>query len=390
MEGNGGEMDKTSSMSPRPFKANNDLSNGVINQEFNLKDRFCSKPWDFLEINAGGRAACCCPAWLPTSIGNLLDQRFWEVWNSEPIQAIRKSVLDGTYQFCRPANCPLISAGILPLKKSIVDERLRKIIDEELVTTSDLPAKFNLCYDNSCNLNCPSCRINHINVVTGEEYNRRLIIHQKVVDVVFSEKNVRKITLNITGSGDPFGSKLYRDFLTSIDGKKYPNVTFDFQTNGVLFTENYFEKICGIHSNIGRVAVSFDAATEATYNVLRRGGNWNQLIENMVFINRLRAEGIIKRLEIEYVVQTLNFSEMPDFVKITSQFESVDVISFSLINNWGTYSEDEFKYHAIWRADHPGFNSFLEILKSPILETNKIFWGNVSAYRKKALESMNA
>ena len=36
-----------------------------------------------------------------------------------------------------------------------------------------------------------------------------------------------------------------------------------------------------IHNNIEILVISIDAATEKTYNIVRRGGNWKLLLKNL-------------------------------------------------------------------------------------------------------------
>src|SRR5689334_20702121 len=71
-------------------------------QSMSAKDRlFCSKPFTWFEVSGWsapkGDVYLCCPTWLDTSIGNLQDQSVEEIWNGEPAQAIRRSILDGSY-----------------------------------------------------------------------------------------------------------------------------------------------------------------------------------------------------------------------------------------------------------------------------------------------------
>jgi sulfatase maturation enzyme AslB (radical SAM superfamily) len=355
--------------------------------ESDLHGRFCSRPWEFLEIGLSGVAWACCPAWLPKPIGKMPEQSLEQIWNSKTICEIRQSILDGSFKYCKPANCPLVATKALPRVEEISDSKLKKVIHEKITVLEHYPIYYNLCYDDSCNLSCPSCRGTRINFTHGPEYEARVKIHERLLEAVFSKPHKEFIQLNITGSGDPFGSKLFREFLTSIDGTKYPNVVFNFQTNGVMFTRKYYESISGIHKNIGQVAVSFDAATSETYSMTRRGGDWYQLLENTELINDLRKNNVVKKLSADYVVQQLNFKEMPAFISLLDRYKAIDVISFSLINNWGTYPEEEFKHHAIWKADHPEHQQFLETLRDPLLSSNLVFWGNVLPYRQKAFRT---
>jgi sulfatase maturation enzyme AslB (radical SAM superfamily) len=375
---------------PRPFTGDSDLSNADIPINHHLKDRFCSRPWEFFEIGLEGYTTACCPAWLPKLIGKLPEDSVQTVWNSESIQEIRESILDGSFKYCRPANCIFIASGTLPKRKKIFDPKLKKIINEHITIVQGGPKHYNLAYDESCNLSCPSCRTNHVNVTDGPEYDYRQKIHHRFLEAVFDHPHKKPVKVNITGAGDPFGSKLFRNFLTTIEGADYPNVVFDFQTNGVMFTKKYYKQMSRIKHNIGRVAVSFDAAKQSTYAITRRGGDWDQLLENMLLLNELRQKRIIKRLSADYVVQALNYREMPEFVDLLDQYRAVDTISFSLINNWGSYSADEFKRHAIWQTNHPEFSNFLKVLCDPALSSRRIFWGNVYPYRVKAIKSLGS
>ena len=110
-------------------------------------------------------------------------------------------------------------------------------------------------------------------------------------------------------------------------------------------------------------------------------------------IDDLRREGIVRRLQVFYVVQTANYREMPELIRLLEQFPAVDWVNFSLISNWATFSDEEFRAHAIWRSDHPQFDDFLRVLRDPALSSQRIFWGNVLPYRERALApapSLNA
>lgn len=373
----------------RPFKSEKDLHNPFIEVQSKLKNKFCSKPFEFLEISESGEARVCCSAWLPQSIGNLSKNSIADLWNSQTAKAIRNSIHDGTFDYCRWSNCPEIAGNTLPQKNQITDPLLRKVIDDRATILEFLPKMYNLSYDDSCNLTCPSCRNIKINVVNGEKYEFRKQIQLKLIETVFGTSNTQDVILNITGSGDPFASKLFREFLLGIDGEKFPNVKINFQTNGIMFTPKYFDLLHKIHANINSCIVSFDAATENTYNKTRRGGNWNKLLTNMDMINNKRESGIIKWLGVEFVVQMLNYKEVPQLVTLLDRYPAIDKITFSLINNWGTYSAEEFESHAIWKSHHPEFRNFIQILKDPILDSKKIRFGNLSPYRALALSESN-
>ena len=265
----------------------------TLNQEKNLEGKFCSRPFDFLEAQdlGDGKVFVCCPTWLNVPVGKLSHQSVQEAFNSETNQEIRKSIFDGSFKYCNHKLCPMIQNESLPLINEVTNPHLKAIIEKKQII--DLtPTEYNLCYDQSCNLSCPSCRATKIYITEGPAYERKNIIQQKIINEVFGEPHARYCKVNITGSGDPFGSKIFRELLFSIDGSKYPNVHISLQTNGVMFTEKYWEKMKKIQKNTRSVIVSLDASTEATYNVVRRGGNWGALLNNLEFISNLKEQGI--------------------------------------------------------------------------------------------------
>ena len=352
-----------------------------LNKNRDLNGKFCSRPFDFFEAQdlGEGKVFVCCPTWLNISVGKLTEQSVHEAFNSKANQEIRKSILDGNIKYCNHKLCPVIQNDTLDNSNAIKEPRHRKIIDNYQI--KDLtPIEYNLCYDPSCNLSCPSCRINKVYLTEGPIYERKIIIQQKIINEVFGEPHERKCTINVTGSGDPFGSKIFRDLLFGIDGSKYPNVKINLQTNGVMFTPKYWQNIHKIHDNINNVLVSLDAATEETYDIVRRGGSWPVLMQNLKNLSELKQQGKIKFLRLDFVVQKNNYKEMVDFVKICKKFK-VHECYFSLISDWGTWPVEEYKKQAIWKKDHEEFNNFIEVMKNKIFDDQIVNLGNVTEYR---------
>lgn len=363
------------------------LGEGGLGRSGPLKDFFCPRPWEHFEISSGGVAWVCCPAWLSTPIGNCQEADIMDVWNSATSQRIRASILDGSFAYCSQQECPVIQNGNLMRRDALPDARLERIVAQGLTLIDEPPRTFNLCYDESCNLACPSCRAQPIRHNRGPAYDERLAIQRRITSSLFAEPHTESFTVNVTGSGDPFGSKLMRDLLLGIDGAKFPNVAINLQTNGVLLTRKYWRALSKIHGNLGQILVSFDAATPETYAYTRRGGDWERLIQNTRFLAERRAEGAFDWLRLDFVVQKTNFREMPAFIELAKGFGQVDQITFALITDWGSYSPQAFAEHAVWRRDHPEHENFLEVLRSPLLADPLVYHGNLAEYRRQALQA---
>ena len=184
--------------------------------------------------------------------------------------------------------------------------------------------------------------------------------------------------VNVTGSGDPFGSKHFRRLLKRITKEEFPKLKIDLHTNGQLFDERAWSDL-GLEDFVRYVQISIDAANADTYKIVRRGGDFGRLLENLQFVKQLKLAGQIDLLEFSMVVQARNFLEMPDFVRLGTEY-AADKTSFYMIRNWGTFGEDEFREQFIGSSLHPRHGEFLTVLKDPLLSHPIAMTGNMLFY----------
>lgn len=347
-----------------------------------LTGRFCEQPFETISTTSipykngskVGMFACNCSTILPYPI-NDKDGTLEEIWNGDAVQEIRRSILDGDFTYCSRTLCPKLVMGQLPLKKDITDPRLRDIIDNKRLTLGDEPKQLCLTHDASCNLACPSCRIDII-AIKKEERDLLDVFADKYL---FPLMDGNQIKLLISGNGDPFGSKHYRRFIHGLDPIKHAGARLELLTNGLLLTEKEWESLSHIHHLIDLVSVSIDAATAPTYEDVRRPGKWHILYENMEFLSRMRRENRIPLLSMNFVVQRKNFEEMPAFVELGERW-SVDSIKFQKIVNNGSYSPTAYLENNVVDEAHPLHSRFLEILHSEKLQSPIASLFNLTPY----------
>jgi hypothetical protein len=343
---------------------------------------FCSKPFEWFEVSRGreeGEVFLCCPSWLETPVGNLTRDSVKETWNGEAAQRIRRSILEGTFEYCNAARCPYLQTRSGPVQRveDVTDPELRAVIEGGLTVLPYGPRSVNCSYDRSCNLSCPSCRTQ----IIVESRNRERIsgIQGKINDDALADARL----LYITGSGDPFGSPFFRRWLQTMRRADMPKLqVIHLHTNGQLWTPRMWETIPEeIRALVKHADVSIDAADPATYAVNRRGGQFDVLLRNLEFIAGLRADGPLEWLGINMVVQANNFAEMPDFVRLGQQF-GVDTVYFHQLVNWGTFSDAEFAARAVHRPTHPRHAELVGVLDDPIFDEPIVFLGNLTEVRR--------
>lgn len=347
--------------------------------------KYCTFPFENVEIHEGGDLYFCCPNWQKKPFGNCNSGSILDAWNSDAAQEIRASIIDGSYKYCN-SMCPHLQAGSLSDFSNLKPEQ--KLFFSSNQTFLNIPpSRLMLCYDRSCNLSCESCRTQKIlHGAESEQYKSYKKFTDQIIKDFFSFSSDNEIRLNITGSGDPFASVTYRQFLENLDGSHFPKLKIDFQTNGVLFGPQMWDRLDKIRSNIGEIYVSVDAATEKTYRLVRRGGNWQQLLSNIEFLKSLRLKKEIDFLQVNFIVQQRNYLEMIDFVKMFNK-KGIDSISFSLIDDWTTWNVRDYNKHAVWKSKHNEFSNFMKILADPVFNNPKIFLGNLTPFRPKASQA---
>ena len=351
---------------------------GMNSSKKNLSGKYCSKLYTWLEVDMHGKAWLCCPSWLPYSIGNVLESSLEEIWNSDKAKELRNQIFTGDWKYCQHEFCPLIAGDNLP--------NLADIDNPPTNTVANLPTHINFSNDESCNLKCPSCRVDKILFTEGPLYERRKLVNDKMYTMLFAKPTDRFFSIHVTGSGDPFASKIYRDMLSKIDGNDFPNLEVSLQTNGVMFTQKNWQRISKIHNNLRRIAISFDAGTKDTYeNKTRLGGDWDLLLENCKYLDRQVLDYPNIHIAYDFVVQLDNFHEMRRYIRlIEKQFPNAGTINFSLVTDWGTWPKDIYESKCIWKDSHPDHDKLLKVLTDSVFTNPKVRLGNLTPIWKKA------
>lgn len=337
-----------------------------------LKTRFCSRPFQHFETGFEGNVWVCCPAFLPVPIGNLSDGSADAIWRSATATELRASILDGSFRYCSRMHCGDITNRSLPSNASPEASKLAAAF-AATAASQPLPAKVVLSHDRSCNLACPTCRKDFILADKREQAQL-----DKLADVVIMPLLKEAKLVYITGSGDPFGSNHFRRLLKNIDRRSFPDLKVHLHTNGQLFNKRAWEEL-ELNGLVQSCEVSIDAASAETYRVVRRGGDFDRLLQNLAFVRFLHQSGQIQRWTASFVVQAKNFREMPEFVRLIGQFGATDIF-FQMIRNWGTFTAEEFATEFIGNSLHPDHAEFLEVLKAPELQQPHVWLGNMANY----------
>ena len=343
------------------------------------KEEFlCTVPFGYSEVFKD-RHYLCCPGWLPESVyetGNMKTD-----FHSEKSNSIRESIIDGSYKYCSSTQCPHLS-NIKQGKQ--IDGRFIPKTESNIQRLLDNTSfnNINLCFDESCNYKCPTCRLDFINF-KGREIET---VEEKLLQIE-NELAPTLTKMTLTGGGDPFFSNSFRKFLLRFEPSKFPLLqNIHILTNGSLWTESLWKKLHKIHRYVKTAEISIDAATEHTYeNKVRLGGVWSKLLDNLKFITTIRS---IKNFTFSFVTQDTNFREMLMFCQLFNSSHNLKdkkyTIFFNHITNWGTFTEKEYMSKDISNPKHPDHQEFLDMLRTVNKQPNVVHNFNHLIEHKKS------
>ena len=334
-----------------------------MKSQIDLKNYICTVPFNALEIH-NNVCFVCCPSWLPNKV-EISEIPLKDMWNSEPIIDIRNSILDGSFKYCNKELCPYLSKLVNYGIESGPIRLKSKSNEYHAISKNSAPNNLIMNFDRTCNYKCPSCRVDLI--VENGEGIRRI---QKTIEDIDKYYSQDVTTLYITGSGDPFVSVGFRNYLRNFDPKKYPKLgSIHLHTNASMWNKEMWNSMPNIHKYVSSCEISIDAGTKDTYeNKTRLGGNWENLLNNLKFISTLPIN-----VKTSFVVQDCNYMEMETFYNLMySIFGNKVNVFFGKITNWGTFSEGEFKLKQVWDENHPEHALFKK-------EFNKI-WKNQNLF----------
>jgi len=295
----------------------------------------CARPFDTVLIDRKGSCyACECASWLPQSIGNLQIQEFKDIVGSAMHKELQDSISDRSYKYCNQAQCSYLKSGMFYEATEQNIKHLRLAIDE------------------SCNLQCPSCRKGLIFHKTGSAYNLGIRLSNKINK--WLEDWPHQLQVHLGSDGDPFASHVYRHFMENTPKKS--NINYSILTNGLMLKE-FHSKVAYVIDNLESLGISIDGASAKTYEKLRVGGKWEKIIEALECAKLLKTQKNKFKFHLHMVVQQDNWHEMESMLELGRKYDA-DRVYFNRLEDWNvgidfskqTFTQlDEFK-HAMHRV----------------------------------------
>ncbi|MFH1401635.1 MAG: radical SAM protein [Parcubacteria group bacterium] len=185
-------------------------------------------------------------------------------------------------------------------------KKWREFPEKKIV--ADFPLHLDIESTNACNLKCPMCGRNWMKEKIGYiNWN----LFTKIIDEA-AKYHLPSVKFNYRG--EPL---LHPDIAKMIKYAKDKGILeVQFNTNGFLLSEKKAEEL--IDAGLDRIIFSFDGATKKTYEKIRKGSNYERVINNIKNLVSLRNEKGLKRplTRVQMVKMSINEKEVEDFIRM--------------------------------------------------------------------------
>jgi MoaA/NifB/PqqE/SkfB family radical SAM enzyme len=148
---------------------------------------------------------------------------------------------------------------------------------------SEYPMMLVLSFVYPCNALCPHCPYTNSNI--RKEYRDAPYMPASTFKKIADEAGPYGAYLQISGGGEPM---LHPQAVELMVYAKEKGCKIGLITNGSVFTEADCRALLG--AGVDMIEFSVDACDEATYNWVRKGLEWQTLLDNTAMMLRLRNE----------------------------------------------------------------------------------------------------
>jgi len=235
---------------------------------------YCNWPWETAVLMSDGTIVCgCADPFKKRPAGNASMQTISEIWNGRVFQEIRRGLQSNNPHLCSHCNLMQVVSESGPGPPEEIDLKY-------------LPSRLFVEPCISCNLSCYEACCNHENGIHFTRHARLLDynIYTKVIDELGSGLS----RIDFFNYGESFIHPKAIDMIAYAKSRN-PQIYLFCSTNGLLLnTEDRLQRL--VKSGIDEITFSVDGARQESYQIYRRGGDFNKVLGIMKRLVEIKKE----------------------------------------------------------------------------------------------------
>jgi MoaA/NifB/PqqE/SkfB family radical SAM enzyme len=165
-------------------------------------------------------------------------------------------------------------------------------------------------------------------------------LYKKIAGDIFSKIRV----LYLSCAAEPFMTKNFIEFIRI--AKQYNVPTISFCTNGTLLNEEKIRDIVDL--GVNEVIISLDGATANTYEKIRRGAQFDKVIENIDLFRKIKQEKnrAYPNIRLNYLLMRSTIDEIEPFFDLIKD-KDIASVNFREMLYFHTEDPDHFSKESI-------------------------------------------
>lgn len=208
--------------------------------------------------------------------------------------------------------------------------------------------------NNRCNLKCKMCGFSDARVGAIPKYDMPRWLFDSIAAQVFPRTNILILSIMT----EPF---MTRDFPDRLGAVRTFGVPFsEIITNGTLLDERIIAKV--LDAEITCLTVSIDGGSKDTYEAIRTGARFENVIANVRLFQAMRGErrAALPQLRINHVLSEPNIDHFDEFLSLVADLlpEKIGVRTVSRMSNAILQESADEGFWAKVRAIRPKLAAF--------------------------------
>lgn len=212
-------------------------------------------------------------------------------------------------------------------------KRNHKEREEGVETIESFPLVAKIEVTTRCNLACSMCAMTFAHEQREDLSFERFMKLEPVFPYLLSAY--------LYGIGEPLLHPRIMDMFSVLRGH---GVNVGIITNGLLMTRDMID--VWLEKGLYKLSVSIDGASAKTYNLIRRGGSFDRLMENIVYFSQQKRKHSLAQpaLTFNFVAMRSNIHDLIPLIELATQYDVAEVIVSDLIVFHDSMREEALSY----------------------------------------------